>query len=127
MKLVHTEYQVNHKTQSFWVKVVHLVPKVQRLAGLAVCTIRLAPATNSISTQYTKPNIHSHIGFFIFFYNKMMWCQRQLVSARMMASKLSFHFLIFSPRINCPHKTHFNTQCPYPPPSFCCRTSIKGG
>ena len=26
LKLVHTEYQVNHKTQPFCVKVVHLVP-----------------------------------------------------------------------------------------------------
>ena len=40
LKLVHTtravtntEYQVNHKTQPFWVKVVHLVPNVQTLAG----------------------------------------------------------------------------------------------
>ena len=40
LKLVHAEYQVNHKTQSFWVKVVHLVPKVQTLAGHAVGTIR---------------------------------------------------------------------------------------
>ena len=33
LKLVHTEYQVNHKTQQFCVKVVHLVPNVQTLAG----------------------------------------------------------------------------------------------
>ena len=45
LKLVHTEYQVNHKTQSFLVKVVHLVPNVQTLAGHAVGTIRLAPIT----------------------------------------------------------------------------------
>ena len=26
LKLVHTEFQLNHKTQLFWVKAVHLVP-----------------------------------------------------------------------------------------------------
>jgi hypothetical protein len=31
--MVHTEYRVNHKTQAFWVKVVHLVPNVQTLAN----------------------------------------------------------------------------------------------
>ena len=36
-------YQVNHKTQTFWVKVVYLVPNVQNLAEHAVGTIRLAP------------------------------------------------------------------------------------
>ena len=36
LKLVHTEYQVNHKTQQFWVNVVHLVPNVQTLAGQVV-------------------------------------------------------------------------------------------
>ena len=30
---MHTEYQVNHKTQPFCVKVVHLIPNVQTLAG----------------------------------------------------------------------------------------------
>ena len=45
LKLVHTESQVNHKTQLFWVKVVHLVPNVQTLAGYAVGTIHLAPTT----------------------------------------------------------------------------------
>ena len=43
--LVHTEYQVNHKTQPFWVKVVHLLPNVQTLARHAVSTIHLAPTT----------------------------------------------------------------------------------
>ena len=33
LKLVHTQYQVNHKTQLFWVKLVHLVPNLQTLAG----------------------------------------------------------------------------------------------
>ena len=42
---MHTEYQLNHKTQLFWVKVVHLVPNVQNLAGHAVGTIHLAPTT----------------------------------------------------------------------------------
>ena len=45
LKLVHTEYQVNHKTQPFWVKVVHLVPNVQSLAGHDVGAIHLAPMT----------------------------------------------------------------------------------
>ena len=45
LKLVHMESQVNHKTQPFWVKVVHLVPNVQTLAGHAVVTIHLAPTT----------------------------------------------------------------------------------
>ena len=39
LKLVHTQYQVNHKTQPFWVKVVHLVPNVQTLAGHAIGSI----------------------------------------------------------------------------------------
>ena len=41
LKLVHTEYQVNHKTQPFWVKVVHIVPNVQSLAGHAIDTIHV--------------------------------------------------------------------------------------
>ena len=46
LKLVHTEYQVNHKTQPFWVKVVNLVTNVQTsLAGHDVGIIRLAPTT----------------------------------------------------------------------------------
>ena len=45
LKLVHTEYQVNHKTQPFWVKGVHLVPNVQTLARHVVGAIRLAPTT----------------------------------------------------------------------------------
>ena len=45
LKLVHTKYQVNHKTQLFWVKVVHLLPNVQTLAGHAVGPIHLAPTT----------------------------------------------------------------------------------
>ena len=39
------EYQVNHKTQPFWVMVGHLVPNVQTLAGHVVGTIHLAPTT----------------------------------------------------------------------------------
>ena len=42
LKLVHTEYQVNHKTQPFWVKVVNPVPNVQTLAALSVGAICLA-------------------------------------------------------------------------------------
>ena len=45
LKLVHTEYQVNHKTQPFWVKVVHLVRNVQTLAGHAIGAICLVPTS----------------------------------------------------------------------------------
>ena len=44
LKLVHTESQVNHKTQPFWI-VVYLVPNIQTLAGHAIGTIYLAPTT----------------------------------------------------------------------------------
>ena len=55
LKLVHTEYQVNHKSQLFWVKVVQLVPK----AGHAIGTIHLAPTTTLhfntvLKTKYRK-------------------------------------------------------------------------
>ena len=56
LKQVHTEFQVNHKTQQFWVKVVQLVPNVQTVAGHAIRDIHLAPTTIPfILTQYTKP------------------------------------------------------------------------
>ena len=45
LELVHTKYQVNYKTQLFWVKVVHLVPYVQALAEHAIGAIHLAPTT----------------------------------------------------------------------------------
>ena len=45
LKLVHTKYQVNHKTQPFWIMSVHLVPNVQTLAGHFIGAIRLAPTT----------------------------------------------------------------------------------
>ena len=62
LKLVHMEYQVNCKTQPFWVKVVHLVPNVQTLAGHVVGTIHLAPATTLHfdtvhKTKYSFPQI----------------------------------------------------------------------
>ena len=47
LKLVHTEYQANHKTQSFLVKMVHLVPKVQTLDGHAVGTNNYHPFPRS--------------------------------------------------------------------------------
>ena len=68
LKLVHTEYQVNHKTQLFWVKVVHLVPNVQTLAGHDVGTIRLAPTTTLyfdtvLKTKYSVPHwVLGHFG-----------------------------------------------------------------
>ena len=67
LKLVHMESQVNHKTQTFWVKLVHLVPNVQTLAGYAVGTIHLAPTTTLhfdtlLKTMYLFPQ-----WFFLFF------------------------------------------------------------
>ena len=41
LKMVHSESQVNHKPQLFWVKVVHLVPNVQTLAALSIDTVHL--------------------------------------------------------------------------------------
>ena len=62
LKLVHTEYQVNHKTQSFWVKVVHLVPKAQTLPGHSVGTICLAPTTTlHFDTVDKPPSIFSRV------------------------------------------------------------------
>ena len=59
LKLVHTEYQVNHKTQ--WIKVVHLVPNVQTLARQDIGAIRLAPTTTLhfdtvLKTKYSFPH-----------------------------------------------------------------------
>ena len=61
LKLVHTESQLNHKTQPFWVKAVHLVPNVQTLAGHAIGTIGLAPSTTlhfdtGLKTKYSFPH-----------------------------------------------------------------------
>ena len=61
------EHQVNHKIQSFQVKVVHLVPKVQTLAGHAVGNIGLAPKTTLHfdivhKTKYSS----SHWTFYLF-------------------------------------------------------------
>ena len=61
LKLVHMQYQVNHKTQPFWVKVVHLVPNVQTLAGHDIGAIRLAPTTTLhfdtvLKTKYSVPH-----------------------------------------------------------------------
>ena len=55
-------YGVASKSQNqlFWVKVVHLVPNVQILAGHAVGTIRLTPTTTFhydtvLKTKYLFP------------------------------------------------------------------------
>ena len=75
--MVHTEYQVNHKTQPFCVKVVHLVvTNVQTLAGHDVGAIRLAPTTTlhfnqPLKTKYSVPHWiwigwrqrHAQLGF----------------------------------------------------------------
>ena len=55
LKLVHTQYQVNHKTQPFWVKVVHLVPNVHTLAGYAVGTNNYPPFRHSTQNQVLIP------------------------------------------------------------------------
>ena len=69
LKLVHTESQVNYKTQRFWIKMVHLVSNVQTLAGHAVGTIHLAPKTKYPPFRHSTKNqvsFHSRIEFFIF-------------------------------------------------------------
>ena len=71
MKLVHRDYQVNHKTQPFWVKVVHLVPNVHTLAGHAIGTIDLAlKATLHFDTIHKTKYLFSH---WILMLNG--WCQ----------------------------------------------------
>ena len=70
LKLVHTEYQVNHKTQPFWVKVVHLVPNVQTLAGHDIGTIHLAPTTTlHFNTALKTKSLFPH--WIFYFYSKM--------------------------------------------------------
>ena len=67
LKLVHTEYQVNHKTQPFWVKVVHLVPNVQTLAGQDIGAIRLAPTTTLHFDTVLKTKYSFRHWIFLFF------------------------------------------------------------
>ena len=55
-KLVHKESQVNHKTQPFWVEVVHLVPNLQILAGHAIGTIHLAPKSIHLRCGNVAPD-----------------------------------------------------------------------
>ena len=70
LKLVHMEYQVNHKTQPFWVKVVHLVPNVHTVAGHAVGAICLAPtATLHFDTAHITKYLVSH--WKLFFLSKI--------------------------------------------------------
>ena len=67
LKLVHTEFKVNHKTQLFWVKVVHLVPNVQTLVWHDVGAIRLSPTTTlHFNTPLKTKYYVSHL-FFLFF------------------------------------------------------------
>ena len=67
LKLVHTEYQVNNKTQPFWVKVAYLVPNVQTLTGHDVGTIRLAATTTLFfdRVQKTEYSVSQRISYFI--------------------------------------------------------------
>ena len=60
LKLVHTEYQVNQKTQPFWVNVVHLGPNVQTLAGHAFGTIHLAQTTTHFDTELKTKYLVPH-------------------------------------------------------------------
>ena len=55
LKLVHKEYQVNHTTHPFWVKVVHLVPNVQTLAGHDVGTNNYPQFQHSTKNQVFSP------------------------------------------------------------------------
>ena len=65
LKLVRLEYQVNDKTQLFWVKVVHLVPNVQTLAGHTDDTIHLAPTTTlHFDTVHKTKYLFSHWIFY---------------------------------------------------------------
>jgi hypothetical protein len=59
LKLVHTEAQVNYKTQPIWVKVVHLVPDDHTLAGHVIF------GTNGYPPFQNQVHIYSGIGFFI--------------------------------------------------------------
>ena len=61
------EYQVNQKTKLFVVKVVHLVPNVQTLAGHVVGTIHLAPTVHSTKDQVSSPELD-----FLFFTRIML-------------------------------------------------------
>ena len=67
LKLVDTEYQVNHKTQPFWVKVVHLVTNVQILAGHDVSAIHLAPTTTLHFDTVLKTKYSFQHWIFLFF------------------------------------------------------------
>ena len=67
LKLVLTEYQVNHETQPFWVKVVHLVPNVQTLAGQDIGAIRLAPTTTLHFDTVLKTKYSFRHWIFLFF------------------------------------------------------------
>ena len=67
LKLVYTEYQVNHKTQPFWVKVVYLVPNVQTLAGHDVGAICLAPTTTLHFDTVLKTKYSFRHWIFLFF------------------------------------------------------------
>ena len=75
LKLLHTESQVNHKSQPFWIKRVHLVPNDHTQAWHVVGAIRLAPTTtlhfNTVhKTKYRKiassntSRLEAHAGFF---------------------------------------------------------------
>ena len=64
LKLVCLESEVNHKTQPIWVKVVHLVPNVQTLAGHAIGTIGLAVLTPSFLFRQVATDTTSHISYF---------------------------------------------------------------
>ena len=65
--LSNTEYQVNNKSQPFCVKVVHLVPNFQTLAGHDLGAIRLKPTTTLHFNQPLKNQVFSPALDFLFF------------------------------------------------------------
>ena len=66
LKLVRTEFQVNYKTQPFWVKMVHLVSNFQTLAGHAVGTIHSTPTTTLHFDTTQIKNSFPHWIFLLF-------------------------------------------------------------
>ena len=136
LKLVHSKSQVNHKTQPFWVKVVHLVPNAQILAGHAVGTFHLVPTTTLHFHFVLKTKFLFLHWIFIFFAkirlieitNILMWCQWQLIWAKWWCQNASkvvpFTLIIFWTFLLCYtliRKSHLFRSLEYPPKMRCLR------
>ena len=67
---IRSMYQVNHKTQFFWSRWSFQSPKFKPQLGMLLAPSVWHQQRPSISTQYTKPSIHSHNGLFLFFLPK---------------------------------------------------------